>query len=68
MTLIIKLLGMLLSLATTSLLLFESARRGLLILSTLLGLLKFVIFSTFLLLLVFIVYLLYKSGKTRQPA
>ena len=68
MTLIIKLLGMLFSLATTALLLFESARRGLLILSTVLGLLKVIIFSAFLLLLLFIGYLLYKSGKPRQPA
>jgi hypothetical protein len=51
MTLIIKLLAMLLSFATTALLLFESARRGLLVLSTVLGILKAIIFFSFLTLL-----------------
>ena len=68
MTLIIKLLAMLLSLATTSLLLFESARRGLLVLTTILGLLKIIIFSVFLILLVAIGYLIFRSTRTRQPA
>lgn len=68
MTLIFKLLAMLLSLATTSLLLFESVRRGLLVFSTVLGLLKVVIFSTFLILLVLIGYLIFKSTSTRQQA
>ena len=68
MTLIFKLLAMLLSLVTTSLLLFESAQRGLLVLTTVLGLLKIIIFSAFLLLLVLVGYLLYRSSKTRQPA
>ncbi len=68
MTLIIKLLAMLLSFATTSLLLFESARRGLLVLSTVLGLLKIIIFVSFLSLLVIAGYLIFKSARTRQNA
>lgn len=66
MTLIFKLLAMLLSLVTTSLLLFESARRGLLVISTVLGLLKFIIFVSFLALLALVGYLIFRSARTRQ--
>jgi hypothetical protein len=66
MTLIFKLLAMLLSFATTSLLLFESVRRGLLVFSTVLGLLKVIIFFTFLALLVIVGYLIFKSAGARQ--
>jgi hypothetical protein len=66
MTLIFKLLAMLLSLATTSLLLFESARRGLLILTTVLGLLKIIIFVSFLALLVIVGYLIFRPAKAKQ--
>ena len=68
MTLIIKLLAMLFSFATTSLLLFESARRGLLVLSTVLGLLKIIIFVSFLSLLVIAGYLIFNSARSRQSA
>lgn len=68
MTLIFKLLAMLLSLVTTSLLLFESARRGLLALTAVLGLLKAIIFFAFLALLVVIAYLIIKSARARQSA
>ena len=68
MTLIFKLLAMLVSLVTTALLLFESARNGLLVLTTVLGLLKVIIFFTFLTLLVVISYLIYKSTRKQQPS
>jgi hypothetical protein len=68
MTLIFKLLAMLLSLVTTSLLLFESARRGLLVLTTVLGLLKVIIYFSFLALLAVVGYLVFRSLRTTQPS
>ena len=44
MAFLFKLLAMLISFASTTLLLFESARRGLLVLSTVLGVLKIIVF------------------------
>ena len=67
MAFLLKLLASLASLATTILLLFESARRGLLILSTVLGLLKMLIFVLFLGLVAVIAYLVFKSARTPKP-
>jgi hypothetical protein len=64
MAFLLKILATLASLATTGLLLFESARRGLLILTTVLGLLKIIIFLVFLGLLAVICYLVFKSART----
>lgn len=69
MTLIFKLLAMLVSLATTTLLLFESFRRGLLVLATVLGLLKILIFVVFGALVLLIAYFVLKSAaKPATPA
>lgn len=68
MTFLLKMLASLVSLATTILLLFESARRGLLILTTVLGIFKIIIFVAFLGLLAVICYLVYKSIRTSRPS
>lgn len=68
MAFLLKLLASLASLATTMLLLFESARRGLLVLTTVLGLLKILIFVVFLGVLAVICYLVFKSARTPQPS
>lgn len=66
MAFLFKLLAMLISFASTTLLLFESARRGLLVLSTVLGVLKIIVFVAFLALLAVIAYLLFKSARSAQ--
>ncbi len=62
---VLKMIASLVSLATTMLLLAESARRGLLILTTVLGLLKIIVFVTFLALLSIICYLLFRSAQPK---
>ncbi|MBI1762468.1 MAG: hypothetical protein HYR56_13630 [Acidobacteria bacterium] len=62
-----KLVASLVSLATTLLLVFESARRGLLILTTVLGILKIIVFVAFVALLAIICYLLLRSANS-SPA
>jgi hypothetical protein len=66
MAFLLKLLATLTSFVTTILLLFESARRGLLILSTVLGLLKIIIFIVFLGVLAVIGYLIFKSASPNR--
>ena len=66
MAFILKILATLVSLATTTLLLFESARRGLLLLSTVLGIIKIVIFVAFAGLVILVAYLVLKSPTHRQ--
>lgn len=66
MSFLLKLVASLVSLATTLLLLFESARRGLLIFTTVLGLLKIIVFVAFLALLAIICYLLFRSANARR--
>jgi hypothetical protein len=68
MALLFKLLALLTSLATTVLLLVESARRGLLLFWTILGVLKVLVFVVFLGLLLFIGYLLLKPQHGEQSA
>lgn len=63
---VLKLVASLVSLATTLLLLAESARRGLLVLTTIFGVLKIIVFVMFLALLIFICYLLFRSANS-QP-
>lgn len=65
---LLKLVASLVSLATTLLLLFESGRRGLLILTTVLGLLKIIVFVAFLALLAIICYLVFRSANSSSPA
>lgn len=62
---LVKLIASLASLATTLLLLFESARRGFLILTTVLGVLKIIVFIAFLALISIICYLLIRATNTR---
>lgn len=64
MAFILKILATLVSLATTTLLLFESARRGLLLLSTVLGIIKIAIFVAFAGLVILVAYLVLKSPAT----
>ncbi len=66
MAFLFKLLATLASLATTVLLLFESVRRGLLVLTTVLGVLKLIIFIVFLGLAVVICYLIFRSGQPNR--
>lgn len=58
MATIFKLVAVLTTLATTGLLAFESARRGALVVGTVLGIVKIVVFTIFGILLVVIAYLL----------
>lgn len=65
---LLKIIASLVSLATTMLLLAESARRGLLILTTVLGVLKIAVFVVFLALLSIICYLLFRSAQPKPAA
>lgn len=61
MGLIFKLLGVVATIVTTVFLIFESGRRGMLILATILGLIKLIVLVAFLGLLAAIFYLLIAS-------
>jgi hypothetical protein len=63
---LLKLVASFLSLATTLLLLAESARRGLFILTTVLGVLKMIVFICFLALLAIICYLVLRSANAKR--
>ncbi len=63
-----KILTTLASIATTVLLLTESARRGMIVLTTVLGLLKISIFIAFLGILATICYLLLRSPEAKRTA
>ena len=67
MTLMFKLVAMLMTLATTLLLVFESTRRGLIIFWTIIGILKVIVFVAFLTLLLVIIYLLLTSSTSPKP-
>lgn len=62
---ILKILALLSSIVTSVFLTFESMRLGLTMLSTIVGILKIVVFLTFTGLLVFILYLI--LSKKRYP-
>lgn len=66
MGVIFKLIGSLTALAATSLLAFESARRGAIIFGTILGLVKVVIVAVFVLLLLVILYLILAPETPRS--
>ncbi len=66
MVFLFKLLTMLVSFATTVLLLFESARRGMIVLTTVLGLLKIIIFIASLGILAVICYLLLRTPEAKR--
>jgi hypothetical protein len=68
MGVLLKLVASFVSLATTLLLLAESARRGLLILTTVLGVLKILVFVGFLALLAIICYLVFRSANSSRAA
>ncbi len=61
-----KILTTLTSIATTVLLLTESAQRGMIVLTTVLGLLKIIIFIAFLGVLAVICYLLLRSPEAKR--
>ncbi|MEP7271916.1 MAG: hypothetical protein ABI882_10470 [Acidobacteriota bacterium] len=63
MATICKLIAVLTTLATTGLLAFESARHGALVVGTILGIVKIVVFMIFGVLLVVIAYLLLTTGE-----
>jgi hypothetical protein len=66
MGIIFKIIGSLTALAATSLLAFESARRGAIVFGTILGLVKIAIVAAFVLLLVVILYLILTPEKPRS--
>lgn len=63
---IIRILALASSIATSGYLLSESLRRGMIVVATILGILKIIIFLTFTALLVFILYLIFT--KDRYPS
>ncbi|MGE0104240.1 MAG: hypothetical protein AB7H86_11920 [Blastocatellales bacterium] len=63
---IIRILALVSSIATSGYLLSESLRRGMIIVATILGILKIIVFLTFTALLVFILYLIFT--KDRYPS
>jgi hypothetical protein len=66
MGLIFKLIGILTTIATTVVVIGKSAEHGLILFSTLIGLIRILIFLAFCGLLAYIAYLLIRSN--RQPA
>lgn len=68
MGLIFKLLGVVATIVTTVFLIFESGRRGMLILATILGLVKLIVLVAFLGLLAVIFYLLLASRPNPPDA
>jgi hypothetical protein len=64
MTAILKILGILASLATTILVILESVRGGLIIASTILGIVKAIVIVLFAALLLLILYFLLTTNKT----
>lgn len=63
---ILKILALVSSIATSGYLLIESLRRGMIVVATILGILKILVFLTFSALLVFILYLIFT--KDRYPS
>jgi hypothetical protein len=67
MALILKLIGLLASVLTTIFLIVEGVRGGLLIISTIFGIVKIIVILTFLALLLIIFYLLVTSDRRPSP-
>jgi hypothetical protein len=67
MALILKLIGLLASVLTTIFLIVEGVRGGLLIISTIFGIVKIIVILTFLALLLIIFYLLLTSDRSPSP-
>jgi hypothetical protein len=65
---IFKLIATIASIATTLLLVTESVRRGLIIATTIFGLVKIIVFVLFLSLLALILYLLLKDASRSKSA
>lgn len=63
---ILKIFALISSILTSGYLLMESLRRGLIVFSTVIGILKFIVILTFAGLLVFVLYLL--LSKERFPS
>lgn len=68
MTFIIKVLSLLTTIATTLFLTVEGIRRGLLIVSTVFGLVKFLVMIIFIGLLLMILYFLFQPGASRSES
>jgi hypothetical protein len=68
MGMIFKLIAVLTTLATTVLLVFESARGGMLLVWTVLGVVKVIVWVVFCGLLVWVLYLLLTSKPEPPPA
>jgi hypothetical protein len=67
MALILKLIGLVASVLTTIFLIVEGVRGGLLIISTIFGIVKIIVILTFLALLLIIFYLLLTSDRRPSP-
>ena len=68
MGLLFKLLASLLSIATAGWAMAESARRGLLIASTIFTALKIIVFAVFVTVVVIVIYLLLKGDKVESTS
>lgn len=67
MALILKILSVLTSLVTTIFLIVQAVRGGLIIVSTILGIVKIIIILAFCALLVYIFYLLLPTNDNHSP-
>lgn len=65
---IFKLIATIASIATTALLVTESVRRGLLIATTIIGIIKIIVIFLFFAVLAVILYLLLKDSFRAKPA
>ncbi|MBK8313803.1 MAG: hypothetical protein IPL01_07135 [Acidobacteria bacterium] len=68
MAFIIKVLSLLTTIATTLFLTIEGIKRGLLIVSTVFGLVKFLVMIIFIGLLLMILYFLFQPGTSRSES
>lgn len=68
MAFIIKVLSLLTTIATTLFLTVEGIKRGLLIVSTVFGLVKFLVMIIFIGLLLMILYFLFQPGASRSES
>ncbi len=68
MAFIIKVLSLLTTIATTLFLTVEGIKRGLLIVSTVFGLVKFLVMIIFIGLLLLILYFLFQPGASRSES
>ncbi|MBK6797067.1 MAG: hypothetical protein IPG76_09835 [Acidobacteria bacterium] len=68
MAFIIKVLSLLTTIATTLFLTVEGIKRGLLIVSTVFGLVKFLVMIIFIGLLLMILYFLFQPGTSRSES